>query len=40
MTKSTKDCIMVFKADEDLIPDIIFDEDRIRDTHLDKYNGV
>ena len=24
------------KADEDLIPDIIFDEDRIRDTYLDK----
>ena len=28
------------KADEDLIPDIIFDEDRIRDTYLDKYDGV
>ena len=28
------------KADEDLIPDIIFDEDRIRDTYHDKYNGV
>ena len=27
------------KADEDLIPDIIFDEDRIRDTYLDKYDG-
>ena len=28
------------KADEDLIPDIIFDENRIRDTYLDKYEGV
>ena len=28
------------KADEELIPDIIFDEDRIRDTYLDKYDGV
>ena len=28
------------KADEDLIPDIIFGEDRIRDTYLDKYDGV
>ena len=28
------------KADEDLMPDIIFDEDRIRDTYLDKYDGV
>ena len=28
------------KVDEELIPDIIFDEDRIRDTYLDKYNGV
>ena len=28
------------KADEDLIPDIIFDEDRIRDTYLDKYDDV
>ena len=26
--------------DEDLIPDMIFDEDRIRDTYLDRYNGV
>ena len=23
-----------------MIPDIIFDEDRIRDTYLDKYNGI
>ena len=28
------------KADEELIPDIIFDEDRIKNTHLDKYDGV
>ena len=28
------------KADEDLMPDIIFDEDRIRNTYLDKYGGV
>ena len=28
------------KADEELIPDIIFDEDRIKDTYLDKYDGV
>ena len=28
------------KADKDLIPDIIFGEDRIRDTYLDKYDGV
>ena len=28
------------KTDEDLIPDIIFDEDRIRDTYFDKYGGV
>ena len=29
------------KVDEDLIPGIIFDEDRIReDTYLDKYDGV
>ena len=25
---------------EDQIPDIIFDEDRIRETYFDKYNGV
>ena len=25
---------------EDLIPDIIFDEDRIRDIYLDRYDGV
>ena len=28
------------KADEELIPDIIFDEDRIKDTYLDRCNGV
>ena len=28
------------KADEELIPDIIFDEDRIKDTYLDRYDGV
>ena len=28
------------KTDETLIPDIIFEEDRIRDTYLDKYNGI
>ena len=27
-------------TDETLIPDIIFDEDRIRDTYLDKYGGI
>ena len=26
--------------DEDLVPDMIFDEDRIRDTYLDRYYGV
>ena len=25
---------------EDLIPDMIFDEDRIRDIYLDRYDGV
>ena len=28
------------KADEDLIPDIIFGEDRIRDTYLDKFDDT
>ena len=28
------------KIDEDLIPDIIFEEERIRDAYLDKYHGV
>ena len=28
------------KTDEAQIPDIIFDEDRIRDTYLDKYDGI
>ena len=28
------------ETNEDLIPDMIFDEDRIRDIHLDRYNGV
>ena len=28
------------KADEELIPNIIFDEDRIKDTYLDRYDGV
>ena len=28
------------KADEDLIPDIIFYEDRVKETYLDKYGGV
>ena len=28
------------KADEELIPDIIFDEGRIKDTYLDRYDGV
>ena len=28
------------KTDETLIPDIIFDKDRIRDTYLDKYDGI
>ena len=28
------------KSDEELISDIIFEEDRIRDTFLDKYDGV
>ena len=28
------------KTGGDLIPDMIFDEDRIRDTYLDRYNGV
>ena len=28
------------EANEDLIPDMIFDGDRIRDTYLDRYDGV
>ena len=28
------------KADEELIPKIIFDKDRIKDIHLDRYDGV
>ena len=28
------------KTGEELIPDIIFDEDRIRNTYLDKYDGI
>ena len=28
------------KTDEALIPDIIFGEDRIRNTYLDKYDGI
>ena len=28
------------KANEDLIPDMICDEDRITDTYLDRYDGV
>ena len=28
------------KTDEDLIPDMIFDEDRIRDTYLNRYDGA
>ena len=28
------------ETNEDLIPDMIFDEDRIRDIYLDRYNGV
>ena len=28
------------EMDEDLIPDMIFDEDRIRDTYLNRYNVV
>ena len=28
------------KANEDLIPYMIFDEDRIKDTYLDRYDGV
>ena len=28
------------KVDEELIPDIIFDEDRIKDTDLDRYGGL
>ena len=28
------------KANEDLIPDMTFHEDRIRDTYLDRYDGV
>ena len=28
------------KIDEDLIADIIFEEDRVRDTYLDKYDGI
>ena len=28
------------KTDENLIPDIIFDEDRIRNTYLDKYDSI
>ena len=28
------------KTEEELIPDIIFDENRIRNTYLDKYDGI
>ena len=28
------------ETNEDLIPDMTFDEDRIRDIYLDRYNGV
>ena len=28
------------ETNEDLIPDLIFDEDRIRDIHLDRYDSV
>ena len=28
------------KADEELIKNIIFEEDRIKDTYLDRYDGV
>ena len=28
------------KIDEDLTADIIFEEDRIRDAYLDKYDGI
>ena len=28
------------KTDEDLVSNIIFDEDRIRTTYLDKYDGI
>ena len=28
------------KIDENLTPDIIFEENKIRDTYLDKYNGI
>ena len=38
--KKHKRLYINLKADEELIPDIIFDEDRIRDTYLDKYDGV
>ena len=38
--KTQKRLYSSLKADEDLIPDIIFDEDRIRNTYLDKYDGV
>ena len=28
------------KIDENLTADIIFEEDRVRDTYLDKYDGI
>ena len=28
------------KTDEDLTADIIFEEDRVRDVHFDKYDGI
>ena len=30
----------ILETNEDLIPDMIFDEDRIRDIYLDRYDGV
>ena len=40
MIRNTKDHIIIKKTEEELIPDIIFDEDRIRNTYLDKYDGI
>ena len=40
MTKRHKILYNSLKTDETLIPNMIFDEDRIRDTYLDKYDGI
>ena len=40
MTEDIKDLYNSLKIDENMTADIIFEEDRVRDTYLDKYNGI